>query len=50
VLRKDGALGGYHWGEDRKRAMLAWQGLPRQSRGRRRERRVVDAFPLQQST
>ena len=24
VLRKDGALGGYHWGEDRKRAMLAW--------------------------
>ena len=32
VLRKDGALGGYHWGEDRKRAMLAWQSLsaPRQ--------------------
>jgi AraC family transcriptional regulator, regulatory protein of adaptative response / methylated-DNA-[protein]-cysteine methyltransferase len=25
VLRKSGALGGYHWGEDRKRAMLAWQ-------------------------
>ncbi len=24
VLRKDGSLGGYHWGEDRKRAMLAW--------------------------
>ena len=22
-----GALGGYHWGEDRKRAMLAWQAL-----------------------
>ena len=22
VLRRDGALGGYHWGEDRKRAIL----------------------------
>jgi AraC family transcriptional regulator of adaptative response/methylated-DNA-[protein]-cysteine methyltransferase len=50
VLRTDGALGGYQWGEDRKRAMLAWQALPRQSRGRRRERRVVAALPLQQST
>jgi len=32
VLRRDGALGGYQFGEDRKRAMLAWQaldGLPR---------------------
>jgi AraC family transcriptional regulator of adaptative response/methylated-DNA-[protein]-cysteine methyltransferase len=29
VLRKDGALGGYHWGEDRKRAMLAWKSMPR---------------------
>jgi AraC family transcriptional regulator, regulatory protein of adaptative response / methylated-DNA-[protein]-cysteine methyltransferase len=28
VLRKDGGLGGYHWGEDRKRAMLAWNSLP----------------------
>jgi len=27
VLRKDGALGGYHWGEDRMRAMLAWSAL-----------------------
>jgi AraC family transcriptional regulator of adaptative response/methylated-DNA-[protein]-cysteine methyltransferase len=27
VLRKSGALGGYHWGEDRKRAMLAWETL-----------------------
>jgi AraC family transcriptional regulator of adaptative response/methylated-DNA-[protein]-cysteine methyltransferase len=27
VLRKDGALGGYRWGEDRKRAMLAWRSL-----------------------
>ena len=25
VLRSDGSLGGYRWGEDRKRAMLAWQ-------------------------
>lgn len=24
VLRRDGSLGGYHWGEDRKRAILAW--------------------------
>jgi AraC family transcriptional regulator of adaptative response/methylated-DNA-[protein]-cysteine methyltransferase len=29
VLRKGGALGGYHWGEDRKRAMLAWEGMAR---------------------
>ena len=28
VLRKDGSLGGYHWGEDRKRAMLAWKSMP----------------------
>ena len=27
VLRQDGSLGGYHWGEDRKRAMLAWTAL-----------------------
>jgi AraC family transcriptional regulator, regulatory protein of adaptative response / methylated-DNA-[protein]-cysteine methyltransferase len=27
VLRKSGELGGYHWGEDRKRTMLAWQSL-----------------------
>ena len=30
VLRKDGSLGGYHWGEGRKRAMLAWQSIPAQ--------------------
>jgi len=24
VLRHDGTLGGYRWGEERKRAMLAW--------------------------
>jgi AraC family transcriptional regulator of adaptative response/methylated-DNA-[protein]-cysteine methyltransferase len=27
VLRRDGTLGGYHWGEDRKRAILAWDSL-----------------------
>lgn len=27
VLRRDGAVGGYHWGPDRKRAMLAWNRL-----------------------
>ena len=27
VLRRDGALGGYRWGPERKRAMLAWQGI-----------------------
>ena len=30
VLRRDGALGGYHWGEDRKRAILAWDVLSAQ--------------------
>jgi AraC family transcriptional regulator of adaptative response/methylated-DNA-[protein]-cysteine methyltransferase len=28
VLRKDGSLGGYHWGAERKRAMLAWKSMP----------------------
>ena len=27
VLRKDGGLGGYRWGPERKRAMLAWSAL-----------------------
>jgi AraC family transcriptional regulator of adaptative response/methylated-DNA-[protein]-cysteine methyltransferase len=27
VLRKDGSLGGYHWGADRKRAMHAWNSM-----------------------
>jgi AraC family transcriptional regulator, regulatory protein of adaptative response / methylated-DNA-[protein]-cysteine methyltransferase len=27
VLRKDGELGGYRWGAERKRAMLAWSSL-----------------------
>jgi AraC family transcriptional regulator of adaptative response/methylated-DNA-[protein]-cysteine methyltransferase len=29
VLRGSGALGGYRWGAERKRAMLAWEGLRR---------------------
>lgn len=33
VLRGDGRLGGYRWGEDRKRAMLAWQSLRGQPLG-----------------
>lgn len=28
VLRKDATLGGYRWGEDRKRAIHAWASLP----------------------
>jgi AraC family transcriptional regulator, regulatory protein of adaptative response / methylated-DNA-[protein]-cysteine methyltransferase len=32
VLRKSGGLGGYRWGEDRKRAMLAWEALATQHR------------------
>ena len=39
VLRTDGSLGGYRWGEERKRAMLAWAQrdiiLPAAKRGRR---------------
>ena len=27
VLRGDGSLGGYRWGPERKRAMLAWEGI-----------------------
>ena len=34
VLRRDGALGGYHWGEDRKRAILAWDSLTPQRKTR----------------
>jgi AraC family transcriptional regulator, regulatory protein of adaptative response / methylated-DNA-[protein]-cysteine methyltransferase len=36
VLRRDGSLGGYHWGEDRKRAILAWD----YCHGLRRNRRA----------
>ena len=47
VLRQDGALGGYHWGADRKRAMLAWSALreaapARASQGPRRRARAGD--------
>ena len=42
VLRKSGALGGYHWGEDRKRAMLAWEALTSQG-APSRERKVESA-------
>jgi AraC family transcriptional regulator of adaptative response/methylated-DNA-[protein]-cysteine methyltransferase len=31
VLRENGALGGYAWGEDRKRAILAWESLQARS-------------------
>ncbi|HEY1283826.1 MAG TPA: methylated-DNA--[protein]-cysteine S-methyltransferase [Steroidobacteraceae bacterium] len=44
VLRKGGGLGGYRWGEDRKRAMLAWEGLAASSSAERpRERGRVAA-------
>jgi AraC family transcriptional regulator of adaptative response/methylated-DNA-[protein]-cysteine methyltransferase len=48
VLRKDGSLGGYQWGTDRKRSMLAWQGL----RGQLADaaRRPVDGGFLRQAT
>jgi len=35
VLRADGSLGGYRWGEERKRAMLAWA-----------ERDIIHAVPV----
>jgi AraC family transcriptional regulator, regulatory protein of adaptative response / methylated-DNA-[protein]-cysteine methyltransferase len=31
VLRKDGSLGSYHWGEDRKRAIHAWKSVSGQA-------------------
>jgi AraC family transcriptional regulator, regulatory protein of adaptative response / methylated-DNA-[protein]-cysteine methyltransferase len=37
VLRRDGSLGGYHWGEDRKRAILAWDSLGTQRKKDRSE-------------
>ena len=49
VLRKSGALGGYRWGEDRKRAILAWEALgsPREAsraRGSEVSERVARAL------
>jgi len=41
VLRGDGTLGGYRWGEERKRAMLAWQSL----RGHRLDAERLAAAP-----
>jgi AraC family transcriptional regulator of adaptative response/methylated-DNA-[protein]-cysteine methyltransferase len=38
VLRGDGTLGGYRWGEDRKRAMLAWRALGEPGAGVNRAR------------
>jgi AraC family transcriptional regulator of adaptative response/methylated-DNA-[protein]-cysteine methyltransferase len=32
VIRETGVLGGYHWGLARKRAMIAWESLPRLER------------------
>jgi AraC family transcriptional regulator, regulatory protein of adaptative response / methylated-DNA-[protein]-cysteine methyltransferase len=45
VLRRDGALGGYHWGEDRKRAILAWDSLSRQ-----REEGGIDVPAIRHAT
>lgn len=36
VLRRDGTLGGYHWGEDRKRTILAWERVTAEAREERR--------------
>jgi AraC family transcriptional regulator, regulatory protein of adaptative response / methylated-DNA-[protein]-cysteine methyltransferase len=44
VLRRDGTLGGYHWGEDRKRAILAWDSL-----AARREHTNTAASPALQA-
>lgn len=41
VLRRDGTLGGYHWGEDRKRAILAWEALAAQRETGRSETSVA---------
>jgi AraC family transcriptional regulator of adaptative response/methylated-DNA-[protein]-cysteine methyltransferase len=41
VLRRDGTLGGYHWGEDRKRAILAWDYLATQREKDRSEASVA---------
>lgn len=38
VLRQDGALGGYRWGAERKRAMLTWSSLRGQAASQGRSR------------
>jgi AraC family transcriptional regulator of adaptative response/methylated-DNA-[protein]-cysteine methyltransferase len=42
VLRKGGGLGNYRWGEDRKRAMLAWEAM---TSGRRSRAAKTEAPP-----
>jgi len=47
VLRQDGELGGYRWGVDRKRAILAWESLRREpafAASRARETSAVAAL------
>jgi AraC family transcriptional regulator of adaptative response/methylated-DNA-[protein]-cysteine methyltransferase len=43
VLRKDGGLGGYRWGIERKRAMLAWRAVRGRPGGQRRSTAVPGA-------
>jgi AraC family transcriptional regulator of adaptative response/methylated-DNA-[protein]-cysteine methyltransferase len=45
VLRAGGELGGYHWGADRKRAMLAWQALRGSRQGARDGAQRIAAEP-----
>jgi len=35
VIQASGAVGEYHWGAERKRALLAWEGAGREPRLRR---------------
>jgi AraC family transcriptional regulator, regulatory protein of adaptative response / methylated-DNA-[protein]-cysteine methyltransferase len=49
VLRLDGSLGGYHWGIDRKRAMLAWQVL-RHSPAHAVQRSEEERFAIRRAT
>ncbi len=41
VLRRDGSLGGYRWGEDRKRAILVWDSLATQRNTERSDTSVA---------
>ena len=43
VLRTDGAIGGYRWGAERKRAMIAWNSLRGQAASRARSRLLAAA-------
>ncbi|HHL20047.1 MAG TPA: methylated-DNA--[protein]-cysteine S-methyltransferase [Aliiroseovarius sp.] len=44
VLRKSGALGGYHWGLPVKRAMLAWESARAEAEGETGEEAGKEAF------